>query len=406
MRTLRIQPRASNFFVCPQSDHSHSEDPHKPTMPAHSKRNTALAFFTNYERSLLKTAWGSQSATLSRDAFLPFGSCSLCLLPATDPVACPHGDIFCRECALTNLVAQRAEIKRLEREWARRREDEVLEEGREDVEVRAREVEEFEKVQAGLGSGRNPASKVIEEEHNLKAGTKRKFELDEAELLRVAKDERQKLRKEMNDEKRLLAKHLPSFWAPSQTPSSAASQSPIPEKAPKLNPLCPASSENSPHNLTLKTLTSIKFTEEKSDKDADADVGKKIPSCPACRKGLTNISKGVLAIPCGHVLCKPCVDKFMTPIRTADPHNPGSEHGVLRCYVCETNLMDDEKEDEEVVEEGVAKSIESKKANKKKKKDKKEDAVKKGLVELRSDGTGFAGGGKNMVEKYGVAFQC
>jgi len=123
---------------------------------------------------------------------------------------------------------------------------------------------------------------------------------------------------------------------------------------------------------------------------------------------LTNISKGVLAIPCGHVLCKPCIDKFMKPVMTPDPHHPGAEHGVLRCYVCDTNLMDDdsvEKEEEEVVGDGIAKSIESKKSRKKKSKD-KDAALKRGLVELRSDGTGFAGGGKNMVEKYGVAFQC
>jgi nitric oxide synthase-interacting protein len=99
----------------------------------------------------------------------------------------------------------------------------------------------------------------------------------------------------------------------------------------------------------------------------------------------------------------------MKPVMTPDPHNPGAEHGVLRCYVCDTNLMDDdsvENEEEEVVEDGIAKSIESKKSRKKKKSKDKDAALKRGLVELRSDGTGFAGGGKNMVEKYGVAFQC
>jgi nitric oxide synthase-interacting protein len=367
-------------------------------MPAHSKRNTALAFFTNYERSLLKTAWGSQSTTLSRDHFLPFGSCSLCLLPAVDPVACPHGDIFCRECALTNLMAQRSEIKRLEREWERRRKEDLEDEARGDDEVRERAVRDFERVQAGLGTGGGRTAQHTSIEETVKVGVKRKFELDEVELMRIAKEERNKVRKEMDDEKRAAAKHLPSFWAPSQTPDGSASKTSIPEKPPKLNPLCPSSSEEAPHNITLKTLTTIHFTEERS-----RDVGGKTArSCPACRKALSNISKGVLAVPCGHVLCKSCVDKFMAPVMTPDPHNPGAEHGVLRCFVCETNLMEDDAGD--ASKSGKENGVDGKKS--KKRKDKDKDRVKRGLVELRSDGTGFAGGGKNTVEKKGVAFQC
>jgi nitric oxide synthase-interacting protein len=281
----------------------------------------------------------------------------------------------------------------LERDWERKRRDDVDSEVLEDAEVRARELDDFEKVQAGLGTGRIMEKRVQEklEERVQEGGTKRKFELDEEELMRIAKEERRKVRKEMDDEKKASAKHLPSFWAPSQTP--VGTKVSIPEKPPKLNPLCPSSSESSPHNLTLKTLTSIRFTEEKSG-------GKTLRSCPACRKALTNISKGVLAIPCGHVLCKSCVDQFMKPVMTPDPHNPGMEHGVLRCFVCETNLMDEDENDEtKVIENGNGKRS-------KNKKDKNKEAVNRGLVELRSEGTGFAGGGKNTVEKSGVAFQC
>jgi nitric oxide synthase-interacting protein len=77
---------------------------------------------------------------------------------------------------------------------------------------------------------------------------------------------------------------------------------------------------------------------------------------------------------------------------TPDPHNPGAEHSVLRCYVCEADLTGEEGK------------VKGKERGKKSKKDK--DAVKPGLVELKSEGTGFAGGGGNVVKKEGVAFQC
>ncbi|KAH8688044.1 hypothetical protein GQ44DRAFT_638397, partial [Phaeosphaeriaceae sp. PMI808] len=63
--------------------------------------------FTSHERNALKDRWGSQTSRLTRDSFLPFSSCQLCLLPSINPVCCPLGDLFCRECAMTNLLTQR-----------------------------------------------------------------------------------------------------------------------------------------------------------------------------------------------------------------------------------------------------------------------------------------------------------
>ena len=81
------------------------------------KRNTSLAFFTAHERDELRSTWGSQSTRLTRDSFLTFGSCQLCLLPARDPVSCgSDGHLFCRECAVNNLLAQSKELKRLKKE--------------------------------------------------------------------------------------------------------------------------------------------------------------------------------------------------------------------------------------------------------------------------------------------------
>jgi len=94
----------------------------------------------------------------------------------------------------------------------------------------------------------------------------------------------------------------------------------------------------------------------------------------------------MFAIPCGHVLCKPCVDKFLKPEyrHHRDAHEHGPEPETIHCYVCDADLT--------TVPEG------------KKKKD-KERAPKPGLVEIKSEGTGFASGGKAVVKKDGVAFQ-
>lgn len=125
-----------------------------------------------------------------------------------------NGDIFCRECAVSNLLAQRKEIKRLEKERERKKIEEEEEEGRGDEEARRRAVEEFERVQMGLevkvGRGRKVIGrengKILVEEDidwggGKARGTKRKFELDEDELLRIAKEERTKARKALDAEK-------------------------------------------------------------------------------------------------------------------------------------------------------------------------------------------------------------
>ncbi|KAL3417411.1 RING finger domain-containing protein [Phlyctema vagabunda] len=373
---------------------------------SHSKRNTSRSVFTSYERSLAKSAWNSTTARLSRDSFLPFASCRLCLQPAQSPVSCPHGDIFCRECALHNILAQKKEIKRLEK--TREKEDRAAEDdqGREEDEAKERAVREFEKIQMGLESkvlaggasggskkivGRENGKVVVEQEMEGEAGKrgeKRKFELDEDELLRIARDDRSKARKAIDDEKASKTT-LPSFWVPSITPSSNTSTTlhTITKKA-KSSPICPASAPDNPHAYSLHTLITVQFTEEKAATGSSNSSNSTQRICPACKKALSNTSKATLAKPCGHVVCKSCVSKFMTPAAAYDPHaelSAADQKRVL-CYVCEADLTD------------------TKKAGKEKEKEK--EKIRPGLVEIKCEGTGFASGGSNTVEKSGVAFQC
>ncbi len=95
-----------------------------------------------------------------------------------------------------------------------------------------------------------------------------------------------------------------------------------------------------------------------------------------------------MTVPCGHVLCKPCAGKFMAmPTGGLDPHEKGEGEEGGRCFVCETDLT-------------------ARKDGKGGKENGDKEGVKPGLVEIRSEGTGFAGGGTNMATREGVAFQC
>lgn len=82
----------------------------------------------------------------------------------------------------------------------------------------------------------------------------------------------------------------------------------------------------------------------------------------------------------------------MTPSKEPpDPHavGPPEDDGGVQCYVCNTELTNRSK---------PKKGEEESKADK--------ERPKPGLVEISSEGTGFAGGGKNMTKREGVAFQC
>ena len=82
-------------------------------------------------------------------------------------------------------------------------------------------------------------------------------------------------------------------------------------------------------------MIEVKFTEEK---DATKKTSQRI--CPSCKKALSNTSKAMLAKPCGHVLCKNCVSKFMTPTGVHEPHAPDVDQNAVACYVCEADLTE------------------------------------------------------------------
>ncbi|KIW25266.1 uncharacterized protein PV07_08457 [Cladophialophora immunda] len=361
---------------------------------SHSKRNTSLAFFTSHERSLLRSSWGTQTTRLTRDSFLPFGYCRLCLGYANSPVACGEGNkeahLFCRECALNDLMAQRKEIKRLEREAEMREREEREEKAREEEESRKRELERFERTAMGF------ADDGIES-----TGKKRKRE---AEELHAHSSELQRNGEGSEKNKKTKSSEA-SFWVPGSDSLSASNTTTSKSKQQKLHPLCPASTPEDKHGYSLKSLITVNFAEiEPENRAGGGKADEPTRVCPSCKKALTNTSRPMLgtADGCGHVICGACADLFLVGTRSngvsskrGDTTNPS-----ILCYVCEADLSGPSPGAGDSHDKGG-------KDKKQKHKEGKHSSRKVGrLVEISCEGTGFAGGGSNVAKREGVAFQC
>jgi nitric oxide synthase-interacting protein len=252
-------------------------------------------------------------------------------------------------------MAQRKEIKRLEREVEAGKGELEDQEVRRRDEVAKREVEEFERVSMGLeGKGSGGVKRKAEEMHG-KGEARRKVGTDEGEKTEA------------------------SFWVPG-VDVSASNGHKADAKPVKLKPLCPASTPATKHDFSMKGLTTIKFTEQEGNKGDE-----KFRLCPSCKKTLGNSSKAMLAKPCGHVICGTCYDTFVRPdskkkVSEEKDNIPASS---LVCYVCETDLTD----------------TKSKVDGKKEK-----DRIKPGYVQIGCEGTGFAGSGSNVAKREGTAF--
>ncbi|KAJ2707101.1 hypothetical protein FB645_001077 [Coemansia sp. IMI 203386] len=136
-----------------------------------------------------------------------------------------------------------------------------------------------------------------------------------------------------------------SFWLPTRAPSSE----PAVEDPHKRSVRCWASSGQlkEGHLLKLKHLVPVSFRSVNKEK-----------LCPSCDKAFGNSSRIDVLRPCGHAMCHRCVANFVMPSK--------------KCFVC----------------------------------DKKVD-TEKDVVRLHSEGTGFSGGGGQMVaERYDHALQA
>ncbi|ORX90901.1 hypothetical protein K493DRAFT_379862 [Basidiobolus meristosporus CBS 931.73] len=306
-------------------------------MSRHSKNSTALGFFTYAEKQRLN--YGTQKQRLGRDSMRNFDACFLCLQTARDPLSCTEGHIACKECIYENIVAQKKEIARQNKDLESRKSQ--LEEERKRKEAEAQDVviREFEKTQSQISASRL-ASKTAGEEQSRVFGLKAE---DIEARSKVVRDEALTRIEKQEQEKNKSA--LPSFWIPTLTPDS---KSDTLEPA-KQQVMCTAAK---PHPTNIKKLTPVVFTKS-NEPDSKNPAGH---MCPSCLKTLNNGMKISISKSCGHVLCKHCMDKFVK--------------STQKCFVCDKKCRP------------------------------------KDIVQLHSEGTGYAGGGGNVeVKKWDVAFQ-
>ncbi|KAI5478905.1 zinc finger protein, nitric oxide synthase-interacting protein [Pseudohyphozyma bogoriensis] len=337
--------------------------------------NTNGSNFTHFERQQL--GQGSKKERLGRDAMKNFNACSLCLERARDPRVCGEGHVFCQECIISSLLSQKSSIKRQTALLAQLRESEATALAAARQSARERVLREFEAAQSGLGKGGVKGKVVsggLREGSESGASTptvggKRKFELEEGEIERLLREGEEealgRINKELEESRKAK---LPNFWLPSLTPNAE----PTPLEEVKLQTLCTV--EGKGHPLSLKSLTTIKFTEDETD---SAPVGERHCICPVCRKGLTNNVKAFVMKACGDVVCTTCVTTLCIPDSS--------------CAACNTPFPAPKKAKE--AKEGQP----AKKA--------KKEETSSGVIELKREGTGFAAGGMVEVKKYDLAFQ-
>ncbi|KAL0567668.1 hypothetical protein V5O48_014332 [Marasmius crinis-equi] len=337
-------------------------------MTKHSKNNTASSIFSYAEYK--KLDYGTKRQRLGNESMRQFDACSLCLNKAREPVSCNEGHLFCKECVYTDLLTQKKDIKRQKEKLEALKREAEEERLRAKEAARERVLADFEKGQLGL-SGRpsvtTGTNREVGESKQDGRGTKRKFEFDTSTVENLAQEAEEAALRQIEREQAEALKHkLPDFWLPSLTPTYTSKGPPTSLGDVKLQTTCRGG--NPSHSLALKNLVPVQFTlytsngpstssAESMPAEGNSSSKKEEarPMCPSCKKQLSNNILLFLMKPCAHVTCKTCTETLVRPAK--------------QCIVCDKELAE------------------------------------KDIIELKREGTGFAGGGLAETSKTGVAFQ-
>ncbi|KAL5497731.1 hypothetical protein ACEPAH_2662 [Sanghuangporus vaninii] len=356
-------------------------------MTKHSKNNTASSIFSYHEYKRLE--YGTKRQRLGNESMRPFDACALCLQKAREAVACNEGHLFCKECIYADLLSQKKDIKRQKARLEALKKEAEEERARARAEARARVLKDFERGQLGLGlgignsatsagavNGKEKMTGKEKEKEKEKAngkpegdskdsleprGTKRKLSLTSLtspehleSLLSAA--EAEALAHIKHEQAESLKAKLPDFWLPSLTPTYTGGPGSIPQDLKDVRVVTNCRAGREAHEISLKSLVPVTFTYPKElPPGVKNPVDRRDAICPSCKKSLSNNTIMFLMTSCSHVVCKTCTDTLVRP--------------SSQCVVCDS------------------------------------PAPKDKIVELKREGTGYAGGGLAETSKSGVAFQ-
>jgi len=268
-------------------------------MSRHAKNNCSSAVFTSYERSKLN--YGTQKTRLGKDSIKSWDCCSLCLQQLIDPLSCPKGHLFCKECIYSNLLAQKKEISKKLKEWGEEQTHLREEEQKKKEQEKMDEIQRFEKQETSVlpptssSSSKNTATQQHNTDSNTSTTTPQSLTTSNTTTTSSS----------TTDE----ALKVSSYWTltPSVEPSSSSNKKP---------PLTVTMCSEGNHPLRIKQL--IKVSLGKGDSKH---------SCPVCLKQLTNATKVTLLSSCGCVYCQSCASKFS---------------GEGECSVCNKSFQQDD----------------------------------------------------------------
>ncbi|KAF7375064.1 RING-type domain-containing protein [Mycena sanguinolenta] len=240
-------------------------------MTKHSKNNTASSIFSYAEYQKVASAqYGTKRQRLGNESMRRFDACSLCLQTAREPVCCKDGHLFCKECAVNDLLSQKQDLKRQKEKAEQIKKEIEAEIGRAKAAARERVLQDFERGHLGLAASSSSLLNTAPSAEATAAGTKRPFstafEFSPSHVSDLVAQAEEAAARAIAKEQAEAAKGaLPDFWLPSLTPTYggvaqrdvlAAGGKSSAELKP--TPLCRGGGER--HSFALKDLLPVKFT--------------------------------------------------------------------------------------------------------------------------------------------------